>query len=247
MSHRASRITCCAFLAALVAWSGSTSVFTQDRPGRSLLGAKTEPGAMYLEDILPKPLRLTVVREAPIYYQLRMQEVLGSMAPGTPVQVIAMSDTGYRVRGRARHGDVAGWMRMSDLQAADPKLAEKLKAFYTRQKQVDALIAANQIALGMTVAEVKASLGNPTRRSSKINAAGREESLEYSIFERVPQVTTGRDRFGNLVQSTIYVKVEVGRLSVAFKDEVATEINEVVGNPLGQSGAKLVPGPINVF
>lgn len=219
----------------------------QAQTERSRLGSSTEPGAMYVEDILPKAVKLTVNAEAPIYYQVDMQRVLGSMAPGTVVQLVALSDTGYRVRGRARHGDVAGWMRMEHLKSADPKLPEKLKAFYERKKEVDALIAANQVAIGMTVEEVKASLGNPTRKSSKITAAGREESLEYSIYERVPQITTGRDRFGNLVQSTIYVKVEVGRLSVAFKDNVVTEINETMGNPLGVGGVKLLPRPIMLY
>jgi hypothetical protein len=45
-----------------------------------------------------------------IYYQGDMQRALGAMAPGTPVLLVAMTDTAYKVRGRARHGDVAGWI-----------------------------------------------------------------------------------------------------------------------------------------
>lgn len=214
---------------------------------RSRLAATTEPGSMYVEDILPRPVRLTVAGESVIYYQLDLQRPLGAMAPGTPVQLVAMAENLYKVRGRARHGDVAGWMRMQDLRSADPKLPEKLKAFYERQKAVEEVIAKKQVALGMTLDEVKASLGNPTRKSSKITAAGREEAYEYSVFERVPQITTGRDLEGNLVQRTIYVKVEVGRLSVSFKDGTVTEINETVGNPLGPAGVQIVPGPIIVY
>lgn len=214
---------------------------------RSRLAANTEPGAMYIEDILPKPVRLTVAGESVIYYQLDLQRPLGAMAPGTPVQLVAMAEDLYKVRGRARHGDVAGWMKMSDLKSADPKLAEKLKAFFERQKAVDEVIANKQVALGMTVDEVKTSLGNPSRKSSKITAAGREEALEYSIFDRVPQITTGRDAEGNLVQRTIYVKVEVGRLTVSFKDNIVTEIQETMGNPLGPGGVRIIPGPITVF
>lgn len=214
---------------------------------RSRLGSNTEPGAMYVEDILPKAVRLTVTKESPIYYQIDMQRVLGAMPSGTVVQLVAMSDEGYRVRGRARHGDVAGWMPRDALKSQDPQLPEKLKAFYERRKQVDALIADHQIAIGMTVEEVKTSLGNPSRKSSKITANGREEALEYSIYERVPQITTVRDRLGNLVQTTIYVKVETGRLSVAFRDDVVTEISETMGNPLGSGGVKLLPIPVVLF
>jgi len=202
---------------------------------------------MYMEDILPKPVRMSVAQDSTIYYQNDMQRVLGTMAPGTSVQLVAMSDTGYKVRGRARHGDVAGWMRMEDLKTPDPKLQDKLKAFYVRQKQVDELIAKHQVALGMTTEEVKQSLGNPTRKSARITAAGREETLEYSIFEKVPQIVTGRDAAGNLVQNTIYVKVEVGRLTLAFKDGSVTEIQETMGNPLGSGGVQIVPGPVTVF
>lgn len=214
---------------------------------RSRLAERTDPGAIYVEDILPKAVRLTVMVESVIYYQSDMQRALGSMAPGTLVQLVAMSDTGYKVRGRARHGDVAGWMRMQDLKSPDPQLPEKLKAFYERQRKVDELIANKQVALGMTSSEVQQSLGRPTRKSSKISASGREEVLEYSLFEKVPQVTTGRDAIGNLVQTTIYVKIEVGRLTINFQNGAVSEINETMGNPLGTGGVKIVPVPITVF
>lgn len=214
---------------------------------RSRLAEQTEPGALYVEDILPKPVRLAVLAESVIYYQSDMQRVLGAMAAGTPVLLVAMSEGSYKVRGRARHGDVAGWMRMQDLKTPDPLLADKLKAFYERQKKVDELIAKKQVALGMTSTEVEASLGRPTRRSTKITAAGRDEVLEYSIYEKVPQVTTGRDALGNLVQNTIYVKVEVGRLSINFQGGSVSEINETMGNPLGAGGVQVVPVPVTVY
>lgn len=219
----------------------------QAQQSRSRLGSQTEPGSLYIEDILPKPVRLSVAADSVIYYQLDMQRPLGQMVPGTPVQLVAMTDTSYKVRGRARHGDVAGWMRKEDLKSPDPKLYDKLKAFYERQKKVDELIANHQVALGMTNVEVEQSLGRPTRKSTKITAAGREEMLEYSIFDKVPQITTGRDATGQLVQSTIYVKVEVGRLTIAFQNGAVSEINETMGNPLGTGGVKIVPGPITVF
>jgi hypothetical protein len=223
------------------------SVASAQSSTRSRLAERTEPGAIYLQDILPKPVRLAVLAESVIYYQGDMQRPLGAMAPGTPVILVAMNDSAYKVRGRARHGDVSGWMRMADLQSTDPKLAEKLKAFYERQKKVDDLIAAKQVALGMTPEEVEMSLGRPTRRSTRTTAAGREEVLEYSIYEKVPQYTTGRDALGNLVQSVIYVKVEVGRLTLSFQNGAVAEINETLGNPLGTGGVKMVPIPVNVF
>ena len=96
----------------------------------------------------------------------------------------------------------------------------------------------------MTSEEVRASLGKPTRSSTKINALGKQEKLEYSMFEKVPQTTTTRNAFGQLVQAVVYVKVEVGTLSLSFKDGVVDEMEETKGNPLGGGGAKIIPAPI---
>lgn len=214
--------------------------------GRSRLA--TEPGAVEVEGVLPKPVRLTVAAESVIYYQADMQRALGSMAPGTVVQLVAITDTAWKVRGRARHGDVAGWMRIVDLKSPDPKLPEKLKAYLERQKTVEELIQKRQLAIGMTVDEVKSSLGQPARKSTRVTAAGREESYEYSVYKSVPQAVTGRDQLGNLVQNIVYVKVETGRLTVSFQGGSVTEIQETQGNtPLPGGSVKIVPAPIVLF
>ena len=207
----------------------------------------TEPGVIEVEGVLPKPLKLTVAADSIIYYQGDLQRALGNMAPGTVVQLIAINDTAWRVRGRARHGDVAGWMRIGDLRSPDPKLAEKLKAYCERQKTVQELIQKHQIAIGMTGDEVKASLGQPARKSSRVTGTGKEETLEYAQYKNVPQTVTGRDQFGNIVQSIMYVKMETGRLTVAFSGGAVTEIQETQGStPLPGGGVKIVPAPVNV-
>jgi hypothetical protein len=206
-----------------------------------------EPGTFAVEGMTPKPIPLKVQLEAPVYPTSKFQGALGSFAPGTVVTLLAMSDTGYRVRGRARHGDVAGWVHMSDVRAADPNLNVNLKKLFERTKLVDELIQHKQVALGMTSQEVYASMGKPSRKSSKVTAAGREERLEYSIYDQVPQTSTGVNAFGQLVQTVVYVRVEVGTLSLSFKDNVVSEIEETKGNPLGGGGARTIPPPVVGF
>ncbi len=203
-----------------------------------------EPGTMSVEGLLPKPVVVKVAAEATVYYHADMQRALGTMAPGTLVTLVALGDNAYRVRGRARHGDVAGWLRPTEVISPVPDLQANLKKIYQRQMEVRALIAQNEVALGMTQAEVRESLGKPTRTSRKLTQAGREETLEYAVFERVPQTITGRDALGNIVQSLIYVKVETGTLSVHLKDDVVDSIEEKKGNPLGNGGVKIVVPPI---
>lgn len=211
--------------------------------GRKSSLANVDPGTFSLEGLTPRPITVKVQLEAPVYPSSKFQGALGSFAPGTLVTLVGMSDTAYRVRGRARHGDVAGWVRQADVLSADPNLATNLKKLHERSQKVAELIENNQVAMGMTKEEVQASLGKPSRTSAKINANGKEERLEFSIYERVPQTTTSRDGFGQLVQTTIYVKVEVGTLAVSFKDNIVSELEETKGNPLGGGGAQIVPPP----
>lgn len=233
-------------LALLTIQAAHAQVVTSSSRNKSSLQS-LEPGTFSVEGMTPKPVVLKVQIEAPVYPTSKFQRALGSFAPGTLVTLVAMSDTAYRVRGRARHGDVVGWVRQAEVLSADPNLAANLKKLLERTRQVDELIKKSQVALGMTRQEVQASLGKPSRTSAKINANGKEEKLEYSIYERVPQTTTGRDGFGNLVQTVIYVRVEVGTLSVSFTDDVVSEIEETKGNPLGGGGVQIVPPPLFGF
>lgn len=203
-----------------------------------------EPGTLDVEHLLKKPVTLKVLQESAIYSRSTMDQALGSMAPGTLVRLVGISDTAYRIRGRSRQGELTGWMRLGDLLSPDPKLVPNLKQLHQRQTEVEALIAAKQIALGMTAEEIIESLGRPNRKSSKLSATGREETLEYVVFERVPQYSTGLDSFGRPVQTVIYVKMETGSMSVNLKENVVVSIEETKGNPLGTGGVKIVPAPI---
>lgn len=232
-------------LVLLALWAVSTAgaqTITPSSRNKSSL-QNLEPGTFSVEGMTPKPVVLKVQLEAPVYPTSKMQGALGSFAPGTLVTLIAMSDTAYRVRGRARHGDVAGWVRQSDMLSSDPNLAANLKKLYERTQKVAELIEKRQVALGMTSQEVQASLGKPSRTSAKVNAQGKEEKLEFSVYDKVPQTTTTTNGFGQLVQTVIWVRVEVGTLSVSFKDGVVSEIEETKGNPLGGGGVQTVPAP----
>lgn len=226
----------------VVAQLSPAQVVTSSPRNKSSLQT-TDPGTFSVEGMTPRPIVVKVQIESPIYPSSKGQGAIGSFAPGTLVTLIAMSDTAYRVRGRARHGDVAGWIRQADVLSADPNLAANLKKLFERTQKVAALIEKNQVAMGMTKQEVQASLGRPSRTSAKINATGKEERLEYSVFDKVPQTTTGRDAFGQIVQTVIYVKVEVGTLAVSFKDDIVSEIEETKGNPLGGGSVQVVPPP----
>ena len=63
---------------------------------------------------------------------------------------VAISDRAYRVRGRATHGDVSGWVGTTFLKAPSDDFDETMRQVYERQQAVEELIANHEVALGMT-------------------------------------------------------------------------------------------------
>ena len=206
-----------------------------------------EEGAVYLEDQVRKPVRLSVLAEAPIYYQSDLARYLGDLRQGQLVELQAISDRAYRVRGQARQGQVAGWVEPQYLSPLKKEFVDGLKQNAARLEEVKALIAKNEVGINMTPDEVLASLGKPPKRSSRVDDKGRHEAWEYIRYESVPQQSTGYDEFGWLVATTIYVKVPVGRLVVIFDNALVSAIEQTEGTLLKENRVKIVTQPIEVY
>ena len=122
-----------------------------------------EAGAIYLSDFGQKPLRLKVLRPAPCYFDIGMTRYAGTLRFPQTVQVEAFADNGCRIRGNAQQGGVAAWIPYSELEPLPEGLLANLKRSEERRRVVDALIARNEVAIGMTIAEVGRSLGKPQK------------------------------------------------------------------------------------
>ncbi len=207
---------------------------------------RQEEGAVYLEDLLEKPIQLKVVKSLPVYSSLKGKRWLGNLVPGGPATLLAISDRAYRIRARAQQGQVAGWVSPKAVQGIDDKMVQNLKKLYERELLVQDLVSKKQIAMGMTLGEVERSLGRPDNRTSKVDKEGRKDKVEYITYERVPQTVTRPDRFGRLFQSTVYVKVPVGKLTIEFEDELVSSIEESEGDNVS-GPVKIVPPPIVLF
>ncbi|MFV1996365.1 MAG: hypothetical protein ACC661_13085 [Verrucomicrobiales bacterium] len=212
--------------------------------GPSRLGR--EAGAIYFEEILDQPLKLKVLRETKVYLQLNGQRAVGTLIPGREVELLAMSDKAYRVRGRARHDQGAGWVRPADLEGMTENLKENLKKLYARQVLVEDLIAKKQVALGMTIGEVERSMGAPTEASSRLDKDGRRDSYAYITYKNVPQYHTTYGNDDEIFTGWTYIKVEVGRITIEFEDEMVVSIAEKEGAP-GGSTIRTVPAPVILY
>ncbi|MCB1079716.1 MAG: hypothetical protein KDM64_18000 [Verrucomicrobiae bacterium] len=215
-----------------------------DRAGSSLV---KEDGAIYLEGLVKKEIKVRVTQAAPIYANLTGERWLGNLFPNQEVTLLALGEKAYRVRGQAKQGQVAGWIGKAMIEGLDPELEQNLGKLHERQLLVDDLIDQQQVALGMTVEEVIESLGDPDKRNTKVDKDGRNDTLEYIKYQKVPQTQTAYDQFGRPYQSVTYVLVETGKATISFEKGVVSAIEESEGLNLQAGAVKIVPPPIILF
>ena len=202
-----------------------------------------EEGSIYLEDLLVKPARLATIEDAPIYYHSDMARFLGTLKKGQIVELQAVSDTAYRVRGMAQQGQVAGWVDPKYLNPLKKDFLDNLKQNAARRKEVQALIAKNEVAINMTPEEVMQALGKPGKKTSKMDAKGREDIWEFIKYKLVPHETVGRDTLGNLVRSVNYTKEPAGKLSVTFANNLVSSLEQTESDLVRDARVTVVAAP----
>ena len=206
-----------------------------------------EKGAIYLEDFTEEPVILMAQKQVPICVRPQGKRSVGQLRKGKKVTVIAVLNNQFLIKGLALHGQVKGWVTQLALEKLDKTFSDNLRILSKRKKIVDDLIKNQQIALGMNTSEVIASMGKPNKKNSKLDRQGPSDVYEYSTFERVAQYKLRRDGLGNLFKQKYYVKMETGKLSVKFNNNIVESIEETEGNPLGGQNVKIVPIPIELF
>lgn len=209
-------------------------------------GLPREPGAAYLEDLGVKPVKLTVIAEPAVYSLPANGRYLGVLKKGTVAELVAVADTAIRVRGTAQQGGVVGWVAPAGLTPLKAEFVESLRQNAKRKTDVDVLIAKGEVGLNMTHEEVVSALGKPQKKSSKLDAKGRQETWEFIRYARVPQETLGYDTKGRLVTTTVYIKVPSGKLSVSFENNLVTSLDQTEGTTDVPGPIRLVPAPIVV-
>ncbi|MCB1065064.1 MAG: hypothetical protein KDN20_19380 [Verrucomicrobiae bacterium] len=215
-----------------------------DREGSSL---NQEDGAVYLEGLVKKEIKVKVIQAAPIYTTLVADRWLGNLFANQEVTLLAISEKAYRVRGQAKQGQVAGWIGRAMVDGLDEKTEQNLTKLHERQVLVDDLIDNRQVALGMTDDEVRESLGEPSKKNAKVDKDGQTGTFEYITYDRVPQTTTAFDQFGRPYQAVTYLEVETGKVTIGFEKGIVSSIEESEGADLQPGGVRIVPPPIILF
>ena len=205
-----------------------------------------EEGAIYLEDFMKQPVRLTILADTSIFYQSNLGRYLGTLRKGQIVELQAVGEKAYRIRGKAQQGQVAGWVATAALSPLRQDFLDNLRQNALRKSEVDALILKNEVAVNMTPEEVSKALGKVSKKTSRLDANGREEVWEVIRYKTVPQEITGYDRYGRLVTNITYVKVPNGKLAVTFQNNLVSALEQTEGTFDRDARVKIVAAPFNV-
>jgi hypothetical protein len=235
-----------------------------------------DPGAIYLSDFALKPLPLKVLRPAPCYFDMAMTRYAGTLRFPQTVKVEAVAENGCRIRGNAQQGGVAAWVPYNELEPMPEGMLANLRKSEERRKIVEALIAKNEVAIGMTVDEVGRSLGKPQKKTKRADKDGTQQVWEFIKYDLVPQTTYSPGYSQTIIQNpggghkpgtpgkpggggvivqgqsgyyanTIYVKVPVGTLTVTFKDDIVESLDQSEGTLVGAGQVSIVTPPITVY
>lgn len=210
---------------------------------QSLLNS--DPSVVYLENTLSKPLKLQVVEQFPVFSDKDGKNRVGFLKANQTVEVEAITDKVYRVRGQGLRDGIVGWISPAAFSSKDPDFVKNLKDLYERQIAVAELIAAKKVAMGMTMEEVASSLGKPTITKIRTTADGDSGKWSFIEYEEIKHYTTRRDPRTGMVYRTLagVTQNEKSKTIVEFENSVVTAIEESE-NHSGSGTTRLVVPPL---
>ena len=188
----------------------------------------SDPEVVYLDRTLEKPIDLKVIKEAPVYSDKEGKHRLGFLKADQTVRLEAITDKVYRIRSKSLRDGIAGWVAPWAFSSNDPEFVAHFKELYERQIQVQALIAAKQLAVGMTLDEVAQSRGKATQTSVRKTGKGQTGRWEYIDYEEVKNYITRVNPANGAVyrQLASVTREEKGRTSVEFENGIVTAVEE---------------------
>ncbi|MFD2159474.1 hypothetical protein ACFSW8_11225 [Rubritalea tangerina] len=182
-----------------------------------------------------KKMTLLVVKPTTVFATKKGGRKLGTYPEDTKLQLLGMTDKGYKVKGKAKHSMVTGWVSPKNLASTKPKFVEELKKHYEREMAIRELIANKEVAIGMTIGEVQKSIGEPTKKESRLTKEGRSGKWEFIKGKEQKHYTNTVDpRTGQVFRRFSHVTVEEQeKLTVEFENDVVTAISSLENNSPG--------------
>jgi len=203
------------------------------RERKSLLNS--DPGVVYLEEIVDPPIKLNVIKEAPVFADKEGNRRLGYLKADQIVELEGMTEKAYKVRGEGTRNGIAGWVAPWAFSHPEKDFVAKLKQLYERQIAVAEIIGAEGIAIGMTMDEVAQSRGKPTKTSVRRTAGGESGTWEFIDFEEVKHYITRIDPVSGQAyrQLSHVTREEKGKSVIEFENGLVTALEETENDGVG--------------
>ncbi len=194
---------------------------------KSLLDS--DPRVVYLTDMPDKQIELMIINEAPVFSDVDGKVKLGFIKADQKVKIEAISEKAYKVRGQGTRDGISGWVGPWAFASKDPQFVENLKKFYTRQLEINKLIADKEVALGMTTDEVAKSLGQPTKSTVRLTDKGQSGTWEFIEYDEQKNYTMVRNQTtGELYrQLTSITQIEKNKRVVEFTGGTVSAIEDL--------------------
>lgn len=206
-----------------------------------------EAGMIYL-DVLEPEMRPAVILNVsmPVYMTRDVRSVLAMLPPETRVEIVAVEEDYldkvgdkteegerghgvYRVRAQLVSRRVEGWMRGEDMPKVKREVVLAALAFEKRRVDVNKAIEEKRVLEGMTMEEVRKSLGKPDRVSFRRQGGDNPQRIDvwgYLIYERVMKTRTVVNGWGLPVVETYFEKEVVGEKNIEFLNDAVVAVEE---------------------
>lgn len=187
-----------------------------------------DPRVVYLTEMPDKQIELMIIKEAPVYSDVDGKQKLGTILANQKVKIEAITDKAYKVRGKGTRDGISGWVGPWAFASKDPQFVENLKKFYTRQLEVNKIIAENDVAMGMTSEEVALSLGSPTKSTLRQTPEGQSGKWEFIDYDEQKNYANVRDPVtGNFFRQLVSVtQIEKSKRVVEFTNGAVSAIED---------------------
>ncbi len=219
--------------------------FSTEAKGERKSLLNSEPGVIYLAEILEVPIKLKVIKEAAVFSDKDGKNRLGYLKADQTVELEGMTDKAYRVRGQGRtNNGIVGWVGPHAFSHPQADFVAKLKQLYERQIAVNMIIEDKGIAIGMTLDEVDKSRGKPTKASVRRTAKGEAGSWEYIEYDEIKHYITQVDPTSGQTfrQLSHITREETGKTVVEFEDGLVTALQEDEDN--GPGNVRIIIPPL---
>ncbi|MES2310026.1 MAG: hypothetical protein V4507_14320 [Verrucomicrobiota bacterium] len=177
-----------------------------------------DPDVLYFEG-KPNSFPIQKIeRLTPVFTDKDLRSLIQNLLPSTTVRVIGWHSQGWLIQLVDPTTTLEGWVTPEAIKVVTPEDLQKYRDQIERKKTLQEAISDKKVIPGMTLEEVRRAMGKPQQVFFREDEKGKTETWSYIRYENIPQIQWGRDLYGNMVQTTVMLRVPKGEIKVEFKE-----------------------------